>query len=763
MIRRLRLLRAMRKSDDGAMLIFALIVVTTVALVTGALLTTSGAKFAATVQLRKVAGAGYAADAAAKVAISDLQYGSGLGTKPAGPDVSLPTDFISASRPSWVFDNNVDQTGCFGATGTADHPIPRTTVTLPGFYKDNQSGLTQTATVTCAPVVGTGVFDSGPANPIAGGAPNGGSGGGGAGRAVTILGSATPALDLKVLGSGNSNQFAIHGDIAVQGQLAINNGNLYTNGAVVAGSCNSVASVIADSGKNCSSAAAVGDPHASRTPNAIPTDSNGNWRLGTWSGCTFQPGYYDDAVALTAATAGCAPAVFTPGTYYFDFHNNVQDPTRGQSTMSTTGGDVWKVNGSLVGGVSTGGPVPGSCVNPIDSPSANGVQFIFGGDSQMVPNGGSIEICASSNATQAPIAVFGLDGSTAERGKVSSGYATPASTPTMVPGTATTTKRSNGGSQVDDWTATPSGSLVAALGASGGAQATYSDGNANSANSPNPPTLTMGGFTLPAGTIPPGSNIQSATLKVKHDERVTGNGSSIAPSLKVTLGSSNQSFTTTSGITAGTASHADSLDLTALLADAVHSGSTFSNLSVAFSEAAKGNATANVDAVSLVITYFTPKLRGETSLAIPGNCVERLTCNVIDDGNGSNFKGEFVVQGVTYLPGAGLNLALGNQTGTVSLRWGLVAMYAHMDSRNSFPFAYPVVSIPNQGPAFGRANTAVDLKVFLCSGSGPCSTTGTPALTSRVMLTDPVDSVTGLLAPKPGERKVQVLSWSEQK
>ena len=71
MMKRLRGLR----DDSGAMLVVALIIITTVALVTGALLTQGATNFRATAALEGVAGTSYAADTGAKVAINNLRLG----------------------------------------------------------------------------------------------------------------------------------------------------------------------------------------------------------------------------------------------------------------------------------------------------------------------------------------------------------------------------------------------------------------------------------------------------------------------------------------------------------------------------------------------------------------------------------------------------------------------------------------------------------------------------------------------------------------
>src|SRR5690349_1964446 len=86
------------RDDDGAILVLALIVITTVSLVVGAVLTQGDGSLRATVALREVAGATYAADGAAQVAINDLRTGYNLG---------------DAEPADWVYTNTLG-TGCFG-------------------------------------------------------------------------------------------------------------------------------------------------------------------------------------------------------------------------------------------------------------------------------------------------------------------------------------------------------------------------------------------------------------------------------------------------------------------------------------------------------------------------------------------------------------------------------------------------------------------------------------------------------------------------
>ena len=110
-----RLLRRVRPGDDrGALLIIAIIVVTVVALVTGFVLTQGDGSLRATVALRDVARASYAADGAAQVAINDLRTGYNVGNGEPNP---------------WYYTNAVG-TGCFGYDGAAGSTTPKDTLVL---------------------------------------------------------------------------------------------------------------------------------------------------------------------------------------------------------------------------------------------------------------------------------------------------------------------------------------------------------------------------------------------------------------------------------------------------------------------------------------------------------------------------------------------------------------------------------------------------------------------------------------------------------
>ncbi len=710
-------------SDDGAMLIIAIVLITTIALVTGAMLTLGGSKLAATTVLRGVAGTSYAADAAAKVAVADLELGS---TAPGF--LGLP----STANSPWVFDNAADGTGCFGGKdGSSGAVTAFSSLNLSGLYTDSQSKTTKNATVTCSVVPGTGIFGLG-----VGGGGTGSTSGPTSGRAVTILGSAGASF------SSKSTGYMIHGDIVSKGPIT---GDQITTGKVSASSCDPTSG---QAGTSCPFGGTVDDPYAGVAPNitSVPTT------LGTWSGCTFQPGYYLDASALNSATNACSTSTFAPGNYYFDFHNNTLDPTYSANSGIPSGSDVWTVGNTVIGGQATGsGSSPGLCRSPITDTGAQGVQFIFGGDSRMTVNkDGILELCGSYNNGKPPIVVYGLDGSSATRGQVSAGYA---SSPTQQITSASTVPAPL---TLSNFTAS-SGSLSTALNAIGGPTA---DWGPTTLNDPQMVLANWGGMSAP----PVGSTFASAIVQVTHKES-TG-----TPGLKYTIGSG--SAQSTSGLTTKTSFTTQPVDisagLSATLGPAIQSGSAaainaaLNNLKLTYSVNTSGNASksASVDAITLTVSYFPPVWRGETTTAIPSNCVTANSCDLFGvSASGGSGKGSLVVNGVTYLPAGSISANIGNNAGTIAFRWGLVANTGSFSGWPQSNFiGFPLISIPDPGPGLGSTVTAVDLKVYLCN-SGTCATSGTPALTARVMFTDPVDASNNVV-PAPSTRQVNVLSWA---
>lgn len=125
----------------------------------------------------------------------------------------------------------------------------------------------------------------------------------------------------------------------------------------------------------------------------------------------LQPGYYDDARALSALTgANCNDRVvwFRPGTYYFDFTFRGGDPT-----WFVTNPSVVVVAGEPRGWDPEAAErpalaVPGSCKTDADREPSEGVQLIAGGGTRLQVDAGRMELCATPTATGQQIALFGL-------------------------------------------------------------------------------------------------------------------------------------------------------------------------------------------------------------------------------------------------------------------------------------------------------------------------------------------------------------------
>ncbi|MFF0215339.1 hypothetical protein [Streptomyces vinaceus] len=127
---------------------------------------------------------------------------------------------------------------------------------------------------------------------------------------------------------------------------------------------------------------------------------------GSWL-VRLQPGYYDDARALTRLTGGDCPGVVVwmqPGTYYFDF-------------TFTGGSALWTVSDptvSVVGGTQAGWdpaaptrptvPAPGGC----DRARPEGVEVMMGGGSRLQVDLGHVELCAPVTADAQQVAVYGV-------------------------------------------------------------------------------------------------------------------------------------------------------------------------------------------------------------------------------------------------------------------------------------------------------------------------------------------------------------------
>ncbi len=710
------------RDDEGAILVVAIVVVTTVALVVGTLLTQGDGSLRATVALRQVAGTTYAADGAAQIAINNLRTGFNTGdAEPAG----------------WAF-NNATGTGCFGYNfdgSTVDG------LELPGFYPapTSSGGGPTSAYVECRAEAATGAQ----------------------GSAVPITNANKPGNAVLTLGTGGENGFTFKANGGT-GAFRVR-GGVWSNSTIVRdnnGTLESTESIRARSG--CSPAAAMRAPVVDCAAGTVPDPaypSNLDLAGGgvpplqtppaacASGSVTLQPGYYDDASRLNALTPNGGSNCFihlTPGTYYFDFHNNPADPMSiSDFAGSAGGGSVWNVNsGTIVGGTLTSSTtIPGRCVNPIKDVAAQGVQLVFGGDSRMVVDkGAKLELCASYQASRPPIALYGQR----------TGTATPT---TILPANALTTS----GTPVVDPAGTFTGATAANLRDVDGNPTTNS-GLAVWARGDTGPTaaqtasITMTGFA-PATPLPKGTVLVGARLKVTHRSDGNANAVTLTPATGAGLGT----FSLPARTTLGT----EDVDLTArgdwsTFKKSVHDNG-FTGATLKFEASLGKNKTSQLDAARLELTYYLPALREQTIAAVPGNKVATVGSGGEPVLKALGNSTVVYIQGTTYTPLAALDLALNNIAESV-FRFGVIARSLKIFETAAFTYPGAVIELPDNSPGWGFDGTLVQLTVYLCPASPTCSPTPDRlALRSRVQLWDPTGTTT------PTQRQVTVLSWSHSR
>jgi len=687
--------------------------VTVIGLAGAALLTFSDTSIRTTVALRDQAGNTYNADGAAQVAIDNLRNGYGF----ASPH---------------LFDNAYN-TACFGLSGT----LP-----LPNFYpatNGQNANAPSSASVVCTADPASGV--NGTVVPI--------TGANSPGQAIMTLGqiAGEDGINIKAL---SGNPFAVKGTIKSNSNINVAAGTLQSTTAVTAvGPCSGT--IVSTPAKSCNTGTSLVDPNyvsdaALSTPlayQAVPANVSASCLNGV---VTFNPGYYDDAIALTAlmtgsGTCGGSTWWFKPGTYYFDFHNNTNDTDvyRGASTGNSGSADQWGITrGHLVAGtpVDSNGNVisspgalptfPGSCQNPIKSTTAAGVQFIFGGDSQLALGGSAdAEICGTYSATRPPIGLFGLK----------PGLAATTTTLTGAGSGATAALKAS-------TVATPQAPFVnpANITDQDNASATWVKGNASLETK----TITGSGYA-PLSTIPAGSIVKSAVIRVRHGNS-GGYTTTGTPSNRDALA---LTFTPTGGpaialvptLNSGVGLTTDSIDIydggTSAFVKYVHD-SGFTGASMTYSATLKHADTESLDAIQIDISYVTPAFRSQNTKMGPDplvntNCLTQAYtggasggCAVLSTSALSNFQGAFYVQGTTYVPIAAIDLTLNNATQQI-LRFGAISRSLWITENGSFSYSGTVIEVPDETLG-GAAAPIVFLTVYVC-----------PATTTPSCSADPVD------------------------
>ncbi|WP_086853644.1 hypothetical protein [Amycolatopsis kentuckyensis] len=664
--------RRWKGDDAGAALPLVLILVTVIAVVLGALLSFADTSVRTTVHLRDQAASAYTADGALQAGINAIRNST----------------FTAAAGEH-----------CFGASDT---------LTLPNFGGSGSAAVSCTADPAKVQIQCPSLSVCN--RP---------------GNAILTLG--TGGEDGLNIQQPTGSSFKVHGIVYSNSNIRVVNGSLHTNTAVYArGACSGTIQSTPTPSCGYGGSSLGADPGYAPALTSVPPRQALPPCTKAGSLVTFQPGYYDDAAGLSAmmsSSSKCKDSTwwFTPGTYYFDFHNSAA--VRPPSLPSGT--DEWTVdNGYLVAGTpvdETGriiakppvpAKIPGACDNPIDDAKAQGVQFVFGGDSRLAVKAGQAEICGTYRAERPPVAVYGL----------TSGAEAPV-TATLGPGSVTGdfTGTAAGLSTVDG-----SGAAWIAPGKSGGSA-----------------TLTAAGFA-PTTAPPAGTILTSAKIRVVHSND-KGASKDARTAQFTPTGSTPISLNLTTPNDGSAAT--DVTDVTNQLAQAVYDG-TFTGGQLSYGVNVKHEGTELVDALQLVLDYTPPALRAEsgcTQLMYPSSAACALVTAVNNSGN------RFYVQGTTYAPKAVLDVTLNNATEPI-FRFGVVARSLWVKETGSVTFTGAVIEVPDDSPGFVFG---VYLSAYVCPGSSTCAPGGTPVARARVAYVDgdPAN-------PVAGARQVSVLSWS---
>lgn len=684
----------MRRDDSGAALILALIIVTVVAISIGALLTYSDTNIRTTVNLRSQAAMAYEADGAMQAAINNIRNSTANGS--------------AANYGGNCFSNSTN------------------TMTVSGF-----SGSGDTATVNCsvdpAAVLIQCVSLSQCNRP---------------GDAILTTGNNIPGEDgINVQATGQS-ALNVHGTVFSNSNINVQKGSLSTDTPVYArGACSgTITSVPSPASCNYGATAnSLGnDPGYQPATTTVPVHQPLPACTTKNSVVTFQPGYYDDAVGLSNMMSGnsaCKGSTwwFKPGVYYFDFHNGGTDV----NPLLSSAGDVWTMNdknGSIVAGTPTNSAgkivatpsvpasIPGACDNPINDSNAVGVQFIFGGDSQLSIKFGQAEICGTYSATKPPVAVYGLTSGTATTTSLTG--VNTLKTTSVVSATTFTNATVANLANVDGQFATM-----------------VNNGNGNQSGS-----VTVAGYAPPSA-IPAGSILKSAQLRVVHGNTAGSTNDSLSAQLTPSGGTAINVTVPSYG---DNVIHTDTIDVsgggTNSLAQAIYNG-TFTGAQLTYSASVKHKGTEELDAMQLDLTYEAPAFRAENG-CITQTPYPSTGCALILSQNGSG--NEFYVQGTTYAPNAPVDITLNNAAEEV-FRFGVVARTLRVTETGSFAYIGPVIEVPDDTPGFVFS---VFLNVTVCP-SGGCASGTKPMINARVAFVDG-DPTT----PVPGSRQVSILSWS---
>jgi len=418
-----------RHGDGGTSLVIVLIIISTVSLVMGVVLSQVDTNVRTTVALRAQAEDNYGADGATQATLNALRT-SGITCKdPSNPDTKA---FGSVATPFFVPDSSTDGainayakctpdaiTGVSTSTAviasTSMVTPPPVTSTAP-YLGGGDATLPSYAVMTTGSASGDFGFDISPS----------------AGNKTVCVENGSVGSNKNVDASGSGQILAVRLSPSVTGQgttdCTTGTGTDPTTKSkllvTAVGQCKNAGSFTPT---NCvGSSAPVTAPPAPALPSGTVAVNPAPVCDNSKKYAAFVPGLYTNVATLNAPCSGTTPDVewFSPGWYYFDYGSTqwawpltlvAGTPLNKSNGAPISGLDP--TNGSTLNklGVSTLAPAPGSCNDP--DPGKNpgggvqGVSMVFAGASQTGANtarSSTAEICASSPSGSPPAAIYGL-------------------------------------------------------------------------------------------------------------------------------------------------------------------------------------------------------------------------------------------------------------------------------------------------------------------------------------------------------------------
>lgn len=396
----------------------------------------------------------------------------------------------------------------------------------------------------------------------------------------------------------------------------------------------------------------------------------------------LQPGYYDDASALSSLTTGgaCQGKVvwMIPGVYYFDFNfgssglSCAEDAslctwTIDDATLNVVGGEIpKKADGSRSWDEdATARPevnIPGGCTDE------SGVQLIFGGESRLHQKAGNVELCPYRKSKLAPaISLYGLARGTAHEQARSF-------SPTASSGVVNFSNPPHAYEINEEPTRLTADSTSPALTTSG--------------------TITVSGFAPEPGDrfVPEGGRFVSASLRIAHRE------TALSGLQTVTVADAAGNPLTSATLARCTDFCEQRIPLPGITTDQLPGIKATYQVALT----GVGPVIENLDGIELEVRSTPPSFQ-----ALSGCLVASPGCALVKaEGAGS----KLVLNGTVYAPTATLEFDL-EKLSTPIVNDGIIAGAARLKIQPSACYTGPVIShldaqFPSELPEPGRVFTA---------------------------------------------------------